>query len=71
MLFKLFGVAWVIPRKVNELLVSWRGQLGNRTSLKMWRLAPLCVMWCLWRDQNAKNFEDHETMMVDLKKMML
>jgi hypothetical protein len=70
-LFQLFGVAWVMPRRVRELLVSWRGQLGNRTALKMWRLAPLCLMWCIWRERNARSFEDRETVMLELKKMML
>jgi hypothetical protein len=23
-------------------------------------MAPLCVMWCLWRERNARNFEDRE-----------
>jgi hypothetical protein len=45
----LFGVVWVIPLRVSELLGSWRGQLGNHNTLKIWRLAFLCLMWCLWR----------------------
>jgi hypothetical protein len=28
-LFHLFGVTWVMLRKVRELLVSWRGQIEN------------------------------------------
>jgi len=39
---QLFGVDWVMPRKVNDFLGSWRGQLGNRHALQIWRLA-LCV----------------------------
>jgi hypothetical protein len=27
-LFRLFGVVWVMPQRVRDLLVSWRGQLG-------------------------------------------
>ena len=46
--FQLFGVSWVMPRKVSDILESWRGQLGNRHVLCVWRLVPLCVMWCLW-----------------------
>jgi hypothetical protein len=42
--FQLFGVAWVMPRKVSDLLGTWKGQLGNRNALNIWRLAPLCLM---------------------------
>jgi hypothetical protein len=28
-LFSLFGVDWVMPRKVGELLMSWGGQVGR------------------------------------------
>jgi hypothetical protein len=27
--FQLFGVAWVMPHRVSELLGCWRGQLGQ------------------------------------------
>lgn len=71
MLFQLFGVTWVMSQRVNELLVSQRGQLGNCNALKMWRLARLCFMWCLWRGRNAKSFEKCEAVMLELKKMVL
>jgi hypothetical protein len=46
--FQLFCVVWVMPRRVSELLGSWRGKMSNRMSLHLWRRAPLCLMWCLW-----------------------
>ena len=46
MFFQLFGVNWVMWRKVSDCLGSWRGQLGNWLVLHIWRLIPLCVMWC-------------------------
>ena len=24
----------------------------------IWNLAPLCLMWCLWRERNRRTFED-------------
>jgi hypothetical protein len=62
-LFQLFGVAWVMPQRVGELLVSWRGQLRYRTALEIWRLAYLCLMWCIWRERNTRSFEYCETEM--------
>ena len=49
MVLQLFGVTWVMLGRMKECLGSWRGQRGNRTSKKIWRMVPLCVMWCLWR----------------------
>lgn len=44
LIFQLFGVDWVMPRKVKDLLGSWMGQLGNRNILNIWRLAHLFLM---------------------------
>jgi hypothetical protein len=57
---QLFGVAWVMPRRVSKLLGSCRGQMGNRMVLQLWRMVPLCLMQCLWREQNAYSFDDCE-----------
>lgn len=40
--FFLLGVEWVMPRRVIELLVSWRGQLGSCNIEESWRMMP-CV----------------------------
>jgi hypothetical protein len=69
-LFQLFGVAWVMSRWVRDLLVSWRGQLGQCMVLELWRLAPLCLLLCIWREKNARNFEGREMAMLELKKML-
>ena len=34
--------------------------MGHRDILEVWRLAPLCLMWCFWREHNAQNFEDRD-----------
>jgi hypothetical protein len=68
---QLFGVIWVMPRRVSELMECWRGQLGNREVLQLWRLVPLCLMWCLWRERNARSFEDREIGLAELKRLFL
>jgi hypothetical protein len=35
---KLFGVVWVLLRRVRELM-SWGGQVGCRNILTVWQLA--------------------------------
>jgi hypothetical protein len=70
-LLQLFGVVWVMPQRVSGLLISWRGQLGNRMALHLWRMASLCLMWCLWWEQNACSFDDCKNGLLDLKKSVL
>ena len=33
----------------------------------IWRMVPHCVIWCLWKERNARLFEDCESSMVDIK----
>jgi len=67
----LFGVEWVMSRSVLELLNSWGPAIGCARAKEAWRLAPLCLLWCIWRERNARLFEDVETSVVELRKRLL
>jgi hypothetical protein len=54
-----------MPRKVVELLVNWKGQLGSLCILEAWIVAPLCLSWYIWREWNPKNFEDCKSSMLE------
>jgi hypothetical protein len=56
---------------VIELLACWRGQLGSRSVLDAWRMSPLCLMWCIWRERNARCFEDREISVEELKNILV
>jgi len=71
MILQLFGVVWVMPRSVKDMLGSWRGQKGNQTLIPIWRMAHLCVMWCVWRERNARCFEDCAISLINLKKLVI
>jgi len=43
----LFGVEWVMPRTVLELLTSWGASVGYGRAKEARRLAPLCLLWCI------------------------
>jgi hypothetical protein len=60
-----------MPRTVLELLNSWGAAIGYDRTKEAWRLAPLCLLWCIWRERNARLFEDIETSMVELRKRLL
>jgi hypothetical protein len=34
-------------------------------------MAPLCLMWCLLKERNAHSFEDCETGLINLKKLVI
>jgi hypothetical protein len=71
MVCQLFGVMWVMSGSVTDLLGSWRTQKSNRTVLQTWRMVPLCVMWSIWRERNARNFEDCKLGILELKKRVI
>jgi hypothetical protein len=33
----------------------------------VWKLVPLCLLWCLWRERNDKSFEDPEITLEEIK----
>lgn len=68
--FRLFRIEWVMLFLVAELLASWRSQFGSHHNLKAWRMAPHCVIWCIMREWNSRNFEDCEKNVIELKDKM-
>ena len=57
LVFRSFGISWVLPRSVAGTLFGWWNWPGKHSS-SIWNLAPLCLMWCLWRERNRRTFED-------------
>ena len=55
--FRIFGISWVPSCTVSDFLFSWWNWLGKHSSY-IWNLAPLCLMWCIWKERNRRTFED-------------
>jgi hypothetical protein len=55
--FSHFGLTWVMPRGVVDLLHCWWSG-GHPCSAVVWKMVPLCIMWCLWSERNGRFFED-------------
>ena len=51
LVFRSFGISWVLPRLVADTLFGWWNWFGKHSS-SIWNLAPLCLMWCIWRERN-------------------
>ena len=45
--FCIFGVAWVMPCSVMELLACWEGSFGKG---RIWKTVSLCIMWYKGRE---------------------
>jgi len=44
---------------------------GYSPAKEVWQLVLLYLMWCLWREQNERQFEDEETSILELRKRLL
>ena len=67
MILGLFGVQWVMPKSVLELLACWLGRCVRNRNSHIWMIIPPCLMWFIWREMNSKSFEDTENSMLVLK----
>ena len=67
MLVGLFGIYWVMPMSVLGLMDCWQGNLGGHRNIDIWRVVAHCLMWCIWRECDARSFEDYESTIVELK----
>jgi hypothetical protein len=59
-----------MPRMVLEL-TSWGVLCRYGPAKEVWRLVPLCLMWCIWWEWNVRHFKNVETSMVELRKRLL
>ena len=60
-----------MPMRVVDLMGCWRKLQGSHQVAAVWRMIPLCIMWCIWTERNARCFEDKERTMVELKNVFL
>jgi hypothetical protein len=69
--FSLFGVEWVIPQSFLNLLACWNRVGGRDISKVIWRMVPLCIIWCIWQERNARTFEDKKCSVDGMRKNMI
>ena len=47
-----FFWTWVFPASVRNLLLKWKVKGLRKKRRVVWRLAPICLFWCIWGEQN-------------------
>jgi hypothetical protein len=58
-------MSWVMPRRVIDLFACW-WKFGRPKSAATWKMVPICIFWCVWRERNLICFEDLESSMEDI-----
>ena len=69
--FSAFGVWWVMPCHILAILQCWSTGFRSHRSGHLWEFIPHCVMWVIWRERNARSFEDTERTVPGLKQFFL
>ena len=59
-LLVLFGVTWVFPVSLRNLLLQWKVKGFQKKNRAIWCLAPICLFWCVWKECNRRTFKDEE-----------
>ena len=52
------GYSWAMPKHTPDLLSCWIRRGGSKSQKRWWRLIPSCIWWSVWRERNARCFED-------------
>jgi hypothetical protein len=60
-----FGMSWVMPRIVIDLFACW-WKAGRPRSAAVWKIVPICILWCVWKEKNLRCFEDLENSLEDI-----
>lgn len=47
-----------MPSSVKDILLSWHVSFTENQWKKVWRAAPLCLFWTIWKERNRKVFEN-------------
>ena len=71
LLFSLFGVSWVSPSLVRELLSSWHRSFMGKKRKKVWRATPLCLFWTICKERNRRVFDNKELYVQGIKLTFL
>ena len=58
-------IGWCLS-KLLRCLVAGKGVWGDQ-NLVIWKAIPHCLMWCFWRERNARIFSGCELSVVEMK----
>ncbi|KAH0634712.1 hypothetical protein KY290_035831 [Solanum tuberosum] len=63
------GYSWAMPEHTSDLLSCWMRRGGSKSQKRWWRLIPSCIWWSVWRERNARCFEDRDMEVIEMKEI--
>jgi hypothetical protein len=54
-----------MPRRVVDLFACW-WKAGRSRSAAVWKMVPICILSCVWKERNIWCFEYLENSMEDI-----
>jgi hypothetical protein len=64
-IFNHFGMSWAMSRRVIDLFACW-WKSGRLRNAAIWKMVPICIFWCVWREINFRCFKNLESFMEDI-----
>ena len=71
LVFALFHVQWLMHSSVRGVLLSWNSCSVGKKRKKAWEVAPLCIIWSIWKERHKRAFEDRESSDQTIKSYFL
>ena len=69
--FSLFGVSWVMPKQVVDLLACCNRGVGSKCwATVIWGAIPQCIMWTISWEHNLRTFNGEHSI-IELKRFFL
>jgi len=69
-IFSRFGICWVMPRSVLDLVACW-WKFGRSRSATTWKMVSISIFWCIWRERNLRYFENLESSLEEVLELFL
>ena len=66
-MFTMFRVTWVLQLTVKDTLLGWSDSFVDKKRGKIWRAAPLCLFWTMWKERNRIAFDNEALSIQRLK----
>ena len=58
----------MFPNSVRNLLLEWKIKGLEKKSV-VWKMAPICLFWCIWGEWNRIMFQEEEKSDTSLKNL--
>ncbi|XP_028056846.1 uncharacterized protein LOC114260849 [Camellia sinensis] len=69
-IMKWWGLVWVLPGSIEDLLLWWFGVKFSKVILRLWKVVPLTILWSLWKTRNEGLFCGKPVDWIDLAELV-